>query len=206
MMAEEFRAEVLAAPLAGNVDEPEGALDALMQVMVCTDRLGWRRDSRKIIMLATDQVKTRRINIMNLRPKNFLTKSKLYVPVILPLYLPLLIPGLPLCPGREAGRRADTQRRPLPPERDVRRARLLRPLGRLRLSVRVSDRRGRPHQRLCRHLRCSPALQRCLGGALRPGGGVVRGDPGGERREHRGAHRGQVSEDLHQNLQLMYYI
>jgi len=29
-----FRREVLDAPLAGNVDEPEGALDALMQVMV----------------------------------------------------------------------------------------------------------------------------------------------------------------------------
>ncbi len=46
---------MLAAPLAGNVDEPEGALDALMQVMSCRDRVGWRRDSRKIILLATDQ-------------------------------------------------------------------------------------------------------------------------------------------------------
>jgi hypothetical protein len=32
MSEKEFQEEVLAAPLAGNVDEPEGGLDALMQV------------------------------------------------------------------------------------------------------------------------------------------------------------------------------
>ena len=32
MSENEFQREVLAAPLAGNVDEPEGGLDALMQV------------------------------------------------------------------------------------------------------------------------------------------------------------------------------
>ena len=40
--------------MAGNVDNPEGGLDALLQVMVCKDRIGWRPDSRKIILVATD--------------------------------------------------------------------------------------------------------------------------------------------------------
>ena len=36
------------------MDNPEGGLDALLQVMVCKDRIGWRPDSRKIILVATD--------------------------------------------------------------------------------------------------------------------------------------------------------
>ena len=40
---------------AGNVDDPEGSLDALMQVMVCGKRIGWRENSRKIIIVATDR-------------------------------------------------------------------------------------------------------------------------------------------------------
>ena len=49
-----FVRNVKDAPLAGNVDNPEGGLDALLQVMVCKDRIGWRPDSRKIILVATD--------------------------------------------------------------------------------------------------------------------------------------------------------
>ena len=41
--------------LPGNVDEPEGGLDGLMQAMVCWDRVGWRKKARKIILLATDR-------------------------------------------------------------------------------------------------------------------------------------------------------
>ena len=52
---EEFKATVLGSPLAGNVDDPEGSLDALMQVMVCGERIGWRENSRKIIIVATDR-------------------------------------------------------------------------------------------------------------------------------------------------------
>ena len=52
---DEFSAAVLASPMAGNVDDPEGSLDALMQVMVCGDRIGWRQNSRKIIILSTDR-------------------------------------------------------------------------------------------------------------------------------------------------------
>ena len=53
--AEEFKAEVLHQPMAGNVDEPEGSLDALMQAMVCRERVGWRQNARKIILMATDR-------------------------------------------------------------------------------------------------------------------------------------------------------
>ena len=53
--AEEFREEVLHQPMAGNIDEPEGSLDALMQAMVCRERVGWRQNARKIILMATDR-------------------------------------------------------------------------------------------------------------------------------------------------------
>ena len=52
---EQFKEEVLDLPLAGNVDEPEGSLDGLMQAMVCKERVGWRENARKIILLATDR-------------------------------------------------------------------------------------------------------------------------------------------------------
>ena len=57
--AEEFKEEVLNQPLAGNVDEPEGSLDALMQAMVCRQRVGWRQNARKIILMATDREESR---------------------------------------------------------------------------------------------------------------------------------------------------
>ena len=53
--ADQFSKSVLESPMAGNVDDPEGSLDALMQVMVCGGRIGWRQDSRKIIILSTDR-------------------------------------------------------------------------------------------------------------------------------------------------------
>ncbi|XP_034840377.1 integrin beta-PS-like [Maniola hyperantus] len=37
-----------------NNDEPEADLDALMQVMVCKDEIGWRNNSTRIILLSTD--------------------------------------------------------------------------------------------------------------------------------------------------------
>ena len=37
------------------MDEPEGSLDALMQAMVCRQRVGWRHNARKIILMATDR-------------------------------------------------------------------------------------------------------------------------------------------------------
>ena len=64
-----FTDRVSRAPISGNIDNPEGGLDALMQVrspllatvvspaqvMVCGERIGWRENSRKIIIVATDR-------------------------------------------------------------------------------------------------------------------------------------------------------
>ena len=50
-----FTERVSRAPISGNIDNPEGGLDALMQVMVCGERIGWRENSRKIIIVATDR-------------------------------------------------------------------------------------------------------------------------------------------------------
>ena len=62
--------KVRAAPISGNIDNPEGGLDALMQarerekdlnmwadqVMVCGERVGWREEARRVIIYTTDQV------------------------------------------------------------------------------------------------------------------------------------------------------
>ncbi|CAK1549665.1 unnamed protein product [Leptosia nina] len=44
----------IGSPDGSNYDEPEAALDALMQVMVCKDEIGWRKNARRIIVLSTD--------------------------------------------------------------------------------------------------------------------------------------------------------
>lgn len=51
----EFEDRVINAKIAGNLDSPEGTLDALMQVMVCEKEIGWRPQSDKIIVVATDE-------------------------------------------------------------------------------------------------------------------------------------------------------
>lgn len=40
--------------VTGNLDNLEATLEALMQVVVCGEKLGWHQDSRKIVILATD--------------------------------------------------------------------------------------------------------------------------------------------------------
>lgn len=42
------------APVSGNLDAPEGGLDAMMQAMVCTKEIGWRQDARHLIVFSTD--------------------------------------------------------------------------------------------------------------------------------------------------------
>ncbi|MPC10064.1 Integrin beta-PS [Portunus trituberculatus] len=37
-----------------NVDRPEGTLDALMQVVSCENKVGWRRKSLKVVVVFTD--------------------------------------------------------------------------------------------------------------------------------------------------------
>lgn len=40
--------------IKGNLDDPEAAFDGLMQVMVCKNEIGWRNESKKIIIVCTD--------------------------------------------------------------------------------------------------------------------------------------------------------
>ena len=71
--ATEFVERVRGAPISGNIDNPEGGLDALMQVklnlrgkikilrflcqvIVCSDMIGWRKNARRVIVFTTDQV------------------------------------------------------------------------------------------------------------------------------------------------------
>ncbi|CAG5056537.1 unnamed protein product [Parnassius apollo] len=51
---ENFKKVLNEVPLGQNYDTPEGGLDALAQVMVCKEELGWRTQSRKIVVLLTD--------------------------------------------------------------------------------------------------------------------------------------------------------
>jgi protocadherin alpha len=36
------------------LDGPEGGLDAMMQVIVCTKKIGWRQKARHLIVFSTD--------------------------------------------------------------------------------------------------------------------------------------------------------
>lgn len=45
---------ILDSESGANFDDPEAGLDALMQAMVCKERLAWRSEARKIIVLCTD--------------------------------------------------------------------------------------------------------------------------------------------------------
>ncbi|XP_062511850.1 integrin beta-1-like [Corticium candelabrum] len=40
--------------ISGNLDFPEGGIDALMQVVVCRDEIGWRQNARRIVIMTTD--------------------------------------------------------------------------------------------------------------------------------------------------------
>ncbi|XP_067138618.1 integrin beta-PS-like [Centruroides vittatus] len=49
-----FKKEVNAANTSANVDDPEAGLDALLQAIVCKEEIGWRDNSRKILVFSTD--------------------------------------------------------------------------------------------------------------------------------------------------------
>ncbi|XP_012529707.2 integrin beta-PS isoform X2 [Monomorium pharaonis] len=51
-----FEDQVQAAPVSGNLDGPEGGLDAMMQVIVCTKEIGWRQKARHLIVFSTDAI------------------------------------------------------------------------------------------------------------------------------------------------------
>ncbi|GFN88638.1 integrin beta, partial [Plakobranchus ocellatus] len=40
--------------LTGNIDKPEGSLDAIMQAVTCTEKIGWRKGSRKLLIFASN--------------------------------------------------------------------------------------------------------------------------------------------------------
>ncbi|XP_061923701.1 integrin beta-2 [Entelurus aequoreus] len=52
--SEEFRNVVTAQSISGNLDSPEGSLDAMMQAAVCGSKIGWRNSSTRLLVLATD--------------------------------------------------------------------------------------------------------------------------------------------------------
>ncbi|XP_077472896.1 integrin beta-2 [Stigmatopora argus] len=51
---EEFKEKVTDQLISGNLDSPEGSLDAMMQAAVCGDQIGWRNSSTRLLVLATD--------------------------------------------------------------------------------------------------------------------------------------------------------
>lgn len=50
----QFIKQVNQSSVTGNVDNLEGGLEALMQVLVCDERVGWSEKSRKIVVFASD--------------------------------------------------------------------------------------------------------------------------------------------------------
>uniref|UniRef100_A0A8D3DG22 Integrin beta n=1 Tax=Scophthalmus maximus TaxID=52904 RepID=A0A8D3DG22_SCOMX len=51
---DDFRNEVNRQFISGNLDSPEGSLDAMIQAAVCGDKIGWRNSSTRLIVLTTD--------------------------------------------------------------------------------------------------------------------------------------------------------
>uniref|UniRef100_A0A3Q1CZH3 Integrin beta n=1 Tax=Amphiprion ocellaris TaxID=80972 RepID=A0A3Q1CZH3_AMPOC len=50
----EFKKKVADQFISGNLDSPEGSLDAMMQAAVCGNKIGWRNSSTRLIVLTTD--------------------------------------------------------------------------------------------------------------------------------------------------------
>ena len=46
--------EVRDAAVSGNLDAPEGGLDAIMQAVVCREQIGWRAKARRLLVFSTD--------------------------------------------------------------------------------------------------------------------------------------------------------
>lgn len=49
-----FAKQVNNTRISGNLDHPEGTLDALMQAIVCTKEIGWRERARHLLVISTD--------------------------------------------------------------------------------------------------------------------------------------------------------
>ncbi|KAJ8954366.1 hypothetical protein NQ318_011039 [Aromia moschata] len=51
---EAFKKQVTDARVSGNLDAPEGGLDAIMQAIVCKEHIGWRSQARHLLVFSTD--------------------------------------------------------------------------------------------------------------------------------------------------------
>ena len=49
-----FQTKVQNAKVSGNLDAPEGGLDAVMQAISCESQIGWRNPSRRMLLYSTD--------------------------------------------------------------------------------------------------------------------------------------------------------
>ncbi|XP_056639395.1 integrin beta-nu-like isoform X1 [Diorhabda sublineata] len=54
--SEAFLKKVEASSLTANVDDLDGALDAILQILNCDERIGFSKSSRRIILLPTDSL------------------------------------------------------------------------------------------------------------------------------------------------------
>ncbi|XP_043545722.1 integrin beta-8 isoform X2 [Chiloscyllium plagiosum] len=52
----EFRKAVERQRISGNEDTPEGGLDAMLQVAVCENQIGWRKEAKHLLLMITDQL------------------------------------------------------------------------------------------------------------------------------------------------------
>ncbi|KAM4631511.1 integrin beta-8 [Polymixia lowei] len=51
----EFTRVIKRQRISGNMDTPEGGLDAMLQAAVCQSEVGWRPEAKRLLMLMTDQ-------------------------------------------------------------------------------------------------------------------------------------------------------
>ncbi|NXX84739.1 ITB7 protein, partial [Urocolius indicus] len=53
-----FAARVSRQRISGNLDAPEGGFDAILQVAVCEERIGWRPVTRLLVFASDDTFHT----------------------------------------------------------------------------------------------------------------------------------------------------
>ncbi|XP_022074992.1 integrin beta-8 [Acanthochromis polyacanthus] len=51
----EFTRVIKRQRISGNMDTPEGGLDAMLQAAVCQRAVGWRKEAKRLLLLMTDQ-------------------------------------------------------------------------------------------------------------------------------------------------------
>ncbi|NXP05141.1 ITB4 protein, partial [Thinocorus orbignyianus] len=49
-----FSDELKKERISGNLDAPEGGFDAILQTAVCEDKIGWRKDSTRLLVFSTE--------------------------------------------------------------------------------------------------------------------------------------------------------